>query len=583
VLGAPLLSFSRPGGHHARACRHAARARRHAARARRHAARARRHAAAWVCGLAALAAAALAAAAPPALGSSGQRSIVEDNQSLLRDPAGTLARLRLLGVQLVRLSLFWSSVAPDAGSRRPPRRFDAADPAAYPARAWTVWDTIIDDATADGIAIDLDPQGPAPRWALGGGEPRGATNRNWEPSAADYGQFVHALGIRYSGRYIPPGDSSPLPRVSFWSVWNEPDYGPSLAPQGVPGHLTVENSPRMYRNLVDAAWSALHQTGHGSDTFLFGELAPRGKPFWGVFSGMKPLVFLRAMYCLDGRYRPLRGTAAAIRGCPTTVAGSRRFPAQHPALFHATGISDHPYMRWYPPNREAQPDPDYSTLGEIGSFERALDRIQAAYGSHARLPIWDTEFGYLTDPPKRHDQYPWVSTETAAYYLDWAEYLSWRDARIQSFDQYLLYDPEPPLPSNDWGGFASGLLTYAGAQKPTYSAFRLPLYLPVTTARRGQPLEVWGCVRPAPYAILDTGLPQTAQIQFQPAAGGAFVTVATVTFSEAAAGCYFDVHVSFPASGMVRLAWSYPALDPALGGFAQSPTVYSRHVQITLR
>ena len=156
-----------------------------------------------------------------------------------------------------------------------------------------------------------------------------------------------------------PGDAGDLPRVSFWSIWNEPDYGPSLAPQGVPGDLTVENSPRMYRRLLDAAWAALQASGHtpATDTILFGELAPRGAKRWGVFSGMKPLVFLRALYCVDSRYRPLRGTAARVRGCPTTAAGSRRFPAQHPALFAATGFSDHPYMRWYAPNLELDPDP----------------------------------------------------------------------------------------------------------------------------------------------------------------------------------------------------------------------------------
>jgi len=510
-------------------------------------------------------------------------SIVEADPSLMSDPLGTLSRLRLIGVQQVRLSIYWSQIAPSPQSRRPPRHFDAGDPAAYPPANWAIWDTIITAAAADGISIDLDPQGTAPRWALGRGEPRGATNMNWEPSAADFGRFMHALGVRYSGHYTPPGASSPLPRVSFWSVWNEPDYGPSLAPQGVPGHLTVENSPRMYRNLVDAAWTALHQTGHGSDTFLFGELAPRGKPFWGVFSGMKPLPFLRAMYCLDARYRPLRGAAAAIRGCPTTAAGSRRFRARNPALFEATGVSDHPYMRWYPPNREAQPDPDYSTLGTIANLEQALDRLQRAYGSRARLPIWDTEFGYITDPPKHHDQYPWVSPATAAYYINWAEYISWRDPRIRSFDQYLLYDPEAALKANDWGGFASGLLTFTGAQKPTYSAFRLPLYLPVSATRRGRSLEVWGCARPATFAILDTGSPQSVEIQFAPAGTRRFTTLRTVTISSARSGCYFDVRVAFPASGLVRLAWTYPTLDTELPAPARGFTAYSRLARVSVR
>ncbi len=530
-----------------------------------------------------------AAGAPPAAASTRQRSMVEDNLSLMMNPSGTLDRLRLLGVQQVRVSLYWNYVAPSPNSARRPRGFNAADPAAYPASNWAVWDAIVRGAARDGITIDLDPQGGAPRWAMGRGEPRGATNLVWEPSPVEYRLFLHALGERYSGNYDPalrrqvPGDPNDLPRVSFWSVWNEPDYGPSLAPQGVPGHLTVENSPRMYRNLVDAAWTALHQTGHGTDTILIGELAPRGKPYWGVFSGMKPLPFLRAMYCVDSHYRQLRGGAAAIRGCPTTAGASRAFRAQNPGLFQASGLSDHPYMRWYPPNREAQPDPDYSTLGEIGNLQRAIDRLERVYGSFARLPLWDTEFGYITDPPKHHDQYPWVSPATAAYYMNWAEYLSWRNPRLQSFNQYLFRDPEPATAATDWGGFASGLLTYGGAQKPTYSAWRLPLYLPQTTGRRGAALEVWGCVRPALYALVDMGTPQAVQIQFAPSTGTNFRTLRTVTLQASSSSCYFDVRVAFPSSGAVRLVWDYPTLDQQFGNFSVPQPAYSRRVQITLR
>lgn len=532
-----------------------------------------------------------------ALASANQQAMFEDDVSLMSDPAGTLSRLRMLGVQRVRLAVRWSYIAPNVNSKRAPRNFNAANPAAYPAANWLIWDQIVTAAKQYGIALDLDVVGNAPRWAQGPGAPSGNTNGNWNPSPSMYEAFVHALGVRYSGSYDPQlkrtvrGSSDDLPRVSFWSVWNEPDYGPSLAPQGVPGNLTIENSPRMYRNLVDAAWSALHQTGHGGDTFIWGELAPRGNNYWGVYSGMKPLVFLRALYCVDSSYRPLRGAAAQARGCPTTAAASQQFRASNPALFEANGVSDHPYMRWYPPNDEVQPDPDYSSLGQIGNLEHSLDRLQRVYGSRTRFPIWNTEFGYLTTPPKHDNQlepgnqrFPWVSQTTAAYYLNWAEYISWRDPRIVSFFQYLLHDPLQATLLTDWGGYASGLLNYNYSEKPTYSAWRLPLYMPVTTARAGQRLEVWGCLRPARYAILDTGQSQTLAIQLQPGSHGAFKTVQTVTISDPNASCYFDVRMKFPASGAVRLDWSYPPRDPLLGDLDPlGPlSVVSRHVQITV-
>jgi hypothetical protein len=533
--------------------------------------------------------------------STNQVSIFQDDPRLDQNPAATLARMRLLGAQVVRVSVPWYYIAPDVNSKTPPRGFDATNPAAYPASRWALWDEIATDAKKDGMTVDFDLLGGAPRWALGPGRPAGNTNPNWEPNAAEYGQFVRAVGTRYSGNYDPdtgqiaPGNPNDLPRVDFWSIWNEPDYGPSLAPQGVPGHLTIENSPRMYRNLVDAAWSGLEATGHttATDTIVWGELAPRGETYFGVFSGMTPLDFLRNMYCVDSNYHELRGTAARERGCPTTAAGSRAFRAQNPALFEASGVSDHPYMRWYAPNHEINPDPvnhlstrDYTSLGVIGNMTRALDRLVGVYGSGTRFPIYDTEFGYITSPPK-HSPDPdvhstkvyYLSPATAADYINWAEYISWRNPRLRSFDQYLLYDIERPTKGNDWGGFASGLLTWTGAQKATYYAWRLPLYLPTTTARKGQALEVWGCVRPATFGVLDTGSPQTAQIQFAPGSSDQYTTMQTVTVGQGAT-CYFDVHLTFASSGTLRLAYTYPPGDLQLGNGA---VVLSRTVRVTVR
>ncbi len=532
--------------------------------------------------------------------SSTQISMLEEDNGMLYNPLATLQQLRILGVEQIRMPMRWQLVAPHPNSYKRPKGFNAANPAAK-GYAWATYDTIVRDAAAYGISVNFDIVGGAPLWATGKGAPG---RSNWEPSPSEFGQFVKAAAIRYSGTYDPkrrrsvPHDADDLPRVSSWSIWNEPDYGPSLAPQGLPGHITVEHSPEMYRNLVDQAWNALQHTGHGRDTIVWGELAPRGRISWGVYSGMMPVIFLRSMYCVDAKYRPLRGTAARLQGCPTTAAGSRRFRAANPALFKASGVSDHPYMRWYAPNHEVSPDPayhnsiaDYTSLGTLGTLERVLDRLQRVYGSHKQLSIYDTEFGYITSPPKRRwsgDTYPWVSTATAAYYLNWGEYIHWHSPRIKSYMQYLLVDPEPTLKSNDYGGFASGLEFYNGTKKAGYYAYRLPLYLPVTSTHRGHSLEVWGCVRPAHFAIEEGLGPQTASIQVAPGSNpvnAAFQTVRTVMISNPNS-CYFDVHVAFPGAGTetVRLVWNYPASDPL--GYFDPPLpgapAYSRHVVITL-
>jgi len=342
---------------------------------------------------------------------------------------------------------------------------------------------------------------------------------------------------------------------------------------------------------VAQAWSALQATGHGNDTILIGEFAPRGltgvatptRPGgWpGDFGQTKPLLFLRTLYCVDSAYRELRGAAARAVGCPSTAAGSSRFRAANPGLFDATGLADHPYPDNLPPTREASRDPNIAPFPRLPNLERALDRAQRAYGSSRQLPIYDTEYGYITRPPNTAS---YVSPATAAYYLNWAEYLSWKQPRIASTMQYLLYDPPPYAPAPGDGGFTSGLLFAGGRPKPAYGAYRLPLYLPLTTAPRGRSLEVWGCVRPARYAILDSGQAQTAQIQFAGGRGsnssGAFTTVGSVSVSDPN-NCYFDLRVRLPGSGVVRLAYTYPVGDPLLG--PAGSTVYSRSIAVTLR
>jgi hypothetical protein len=538
--------------------------------------------------LGALLIAACSSATPPAIAAHSQLSMFEDDALLAANPSGTLLFFRRLGVGVVRMGVRWPSITPSPNSHRRPHGFNATNPAAYPARNWAIYDTIVRYAAMYHVQIEFDVGGGAPVWAQGPGAPTDKIHWTWKPSPSEFRSFMHALGTRYSGNYNPstrsisPGNPNDLPAVRSWSIWNEPDYGPTgIAPQ-VGSRPGVEGAAVIYRNLVDAAWNGLTSTGHRRDMILFGEVAPRGEDNFGVFNGMKPLRFVRAMYCVDSSYRQLRGTAARLRSCPTSRGGSANFRNAHPALFQATGFADHPYSRWYPPNVETAYDPDYSSLAEIGRLEGALDRVQRAYGSNRHLPIYDTEYGYITSPPKHRTRaIPYVSPSTAAYYINWAEYLKWRDPRFGSSDQYLLRDPLPSNPSTSFGGFASGLQTHSGQKKATYDAYRLALYLPVTSSRRGRSLEVWGCVRPAPYVATDTGTPQSVQIEFQPGSRGAFTTLQSVQLPNQHS-CYFDLRMQFPGSGTVRLAWTYPTSDPFLSADSLGVTVVSRYVQLSL-
>jgi len=504
------------------------------------------------------------AASPVVVNRPPLESIFEAGPQLLANPAGTLDELRRLGVDRVKVFVSWSAVAPDPKSPTPPAGFQASDPAAYPAASWAPYDAMIKDATARGIGVDLTLSNP-PAWAAGPGEPPNSPPGVWKPSPSEFGAFVRAVGTRYSGTYKPPGASAPLPRVSFWAIWNEPNYGQDLAPQAI-DHTQVEVSPYLYRGLLDAAWTALHQTGHGSDTILIGETAPRGQTTGnhpGNFDGMVPLRWLRALYCVDSNFHELQGTAAALRHCPTTTAASASFRADNPALFDATGYADHPYPQFgNAPDVVTTDEPDYADLASLPQLEGTLDSLQQVYGSSTRFPIYSTEFGYQTHPPSGIPGLP--DPSTAASYLNWSEYISWRNPRVSSYDQYQLIDTVR-------GNFPSALRFSNGTRKATYAAYRLPIYLPTTTLTKGQPAEVWGCVRPARFARIDTRIEQRVRIQFKPASGGAFATVRTVPLTDAYG--YFDVRESFASNGIVRLAWSYP----------RGPTIFSREVFITVR
>ena len=495
-------------------------------------------------------------------------SIFDPGPQLVTDPAATFGAMRALGADRVRMFVHWNSLAPDPAASRAPSGFDAADPAQYSAKAWAPYDAIVREAAAQRVGIDLTLGGPPPLWASGPGAPQPSQHPQWAPSATDFGAFVRAMGTRYSGHYTPPGASRPLPRVDFWAIWNEPNYGPDLAPQAI-DDSKIEVSPRLYRNLVGAAWSALQATGHRHDTIVIGELAPRGITVGnspGNFSGMVPLRFMRALYCVDQSLQPLQGSAATSRGCPSTPAGSQAFAAANPGLFEISGIAVHPYPQGQvPPNVPAANEPDYADLPALPRLEQLLTRVVHIYGADRELPLYSTEFGYQTNPPEKIEKA--VSPDQAAVYLNWSEYISWRDPYILSYDQYLLTDPAT---ANAQGGFASGLEFKDGTRKATYDAYRMPIFLPVTSFAAGHQLEVWGCVRPIRYARPATGT-QSVQIQFAAGTGGSFKTIRTVPLS--GPGCYFDIAQAFPGTGSVRLAWSYP----------NGAEIFSRTVNVALR
>jgi hypothetical protein len=532
-------------------------------------------------GLVAAAAFALVAA-PFASASKSQLTILQDT-AFLSSPSSSLPTARALGTRIVRVSMPWNSMAPNRGSKHRPS-VNLSSPGAYPDSAWAPYDTLVRDARANGLQVTIQIAGGPPRWATGAKAPhKYLSNPNlfgWRPNAKLYGQFVHAVMQRYSGHFRPSGASSALPAVRIWSFWNEPNFGTHLGPQTTAGS-TVPVAPSMYRSLLNAAWKAVHQTGHGRDTLLFGELDPLGnslrKPGHrggtpGVRGTTGPLSFVRALYCVDNRYRPLTGSVARSWGCPTSRSASRRFRSANPALFDSTGFAMHPYTLKEAPDA-TRVNGNYATFPVLYRLTTALDKVTRAYGSHKRFPIYNTEFGFITHPPSGHG---FPSPARASIYLNQSEYLSYRNRRIATYDQYLLGDP-PVIRGRAAPGFNTGLYTSAGKPKATLNAFRLPVWMPVQTVRRGARAEIWGGARPSTFASSGA---RRVSIQMQKGGHGAWTTIQTVRTS--ARTGYFDVHPKLPYSGNLRLSYTYPTSEPLLATDVPGSTIVSRTLRVKL-
>jgi hypothetical protein len=472
----------------------------------------------------------LALAAPGAHASRTQESTFQDDNHLIYAPpdevARTMDRIKALGGDRLRITVLWGAIAPAANALERPAGFDAADPGAYPRGAWDHYDTVVQMAAERGLGVNFNLTVPGPVWAMRPPSRADLANR-FEPSAAEFGDFVRAVGRRY-------------PQVTYWTIQNEPNQPGWLDPQWVHSRgKWVESSPSLYRGLVDAAWGALQQTGHGSDTILIGETAPKGVSVRGTTRAIAPGRFIKRMYCLDDHLQLLRGKRATERGCPATTSPAE-FRAAHPGLFAATGYAHHPYELIFAPNRRPQHS-DWYTIANLRSLSKLLRRVRARFGFGGGFPLYLTEFGYQTDPPDPLG----VTPRQQARFLNQAEYLTYRNRSVRTLSQFLLYDDAPPVGMT----FQTGLAFRGGAAKPAQAAYAFGLFLPAPRVRRGGRLHVWGLLRSAP-----NGQAHRVDVLFRARGShGRYRRIARLR-TQAARG-YVDGHVRVRRSGSIRLRW----------------------------
>ena len=189
----------------------------------------------------------------------------------------------------------------------------------------------------------------APRWANGNRAPRFAPS-----NVEEYGQFCGSVAWRYSGTYTPPGALAPLPAVKSFTVWNEPNRGQYLMPQGRDGQTAAR-----------------------------------------TFAGARARLHRRRPRRLAGRARRrrARSRAAARRA-------ARRRSRSSTAYNKAGGprpqaLAFNPYMNGLVPAFKPKETPADGaiTLRNLDQLQRWLNRT---YGG--TVPIWFTEFAWRTAP-----------------------------------------------------------------------------------------------------------------------------------------------------------------------------------------
>jgi hypothetical protein len=336
-----------------------------------------------------------------ATASRGQVTVMQDDGLLYRSGAATrnatLDEFQALGADVVKVQVYWNEIAPGGSSK--PSGFDATNPGGY---NWSEYDDIVRGTLARGMQPFLVLGNRAPAWASRRGGRHAGTNR---PSAREFALFAQAAGARY-------------PNVRIWALWNEPNLSSWLGPQR--GRGGVPLSPSIYRNLYLAGHRGLRASGHGGDTILLGELAPRGRGG----SKVPPLTFLREMACLNGSYRAYRGRSARARGCPSRLG---RIPAR--------GVAYHPYT----PNAggpTARVRSDEASIATLGRVARVADRVARRGRLSRRARVWVTEFGFQTNPPDIFQN----PIRKVPGYMDESEWRAFRNGRVASYSQYTLRD-----------------------------------------------------------------------------------------------------------------------------------------------
>ena len=238
-------------------------------------------------------AACVALLAIPALASANKnlRAGFLDNAYVASDPAGFWSDAVALNVGFMRFDLQWAHMAVN----KPKNPRNVEDPAYF----WAASDNFVTQAAQHGLQDRvMFTLWSSPKWAS---SLKASGSTADMPKIDAWRAFVHVVATRYSGKYTPPGATTPLPRVVSFETWNEPNASFALRPQIVNGKAV---SPGNYVKLLNALRSEVTKAVSFKPTFVAGALYKQGGP-----RSVTPINFLRGSEQDESevhRYRQLR-------------------------------------------------------------------------------------------------------------------------------------------------------------------------------------------------------------------------------------------------------------------------------------
>jgi hypothetical protein len=354
--------------------------------------------------------------------------------------AAAFARTSAAGATYVRLTVDWGSIAPAT----PPTGFVATDPTS-PGYSWGSLDAVVEAAESAGLTPILDVQFP-PLWAY---DTAPTTVNGGSPNVADLGDFATALATHYDG--LTPG----APAEHVFEVWNEPNLSLDMSPV----------SASKYRGMVNAVADAVHGVDP-ANLAVAGGLDPFGhkKGKNQKWYAVAPLAFMRSLLCVSKGSHP-----------HSTCSASIRFDvwSHHPYT---------PYINGGPfAHAKVSGDVELGDLPKMRALLKAGARLGHVVSAHP-VQFWVTEFGWNTNPPRKHSPSlglaaRWTAESLHQMWLSGVSLVTW----------FLLDD----LPSPSY--YKSGLFFHASSvararPKPVRTAFRFPF----VSYRHGSRVSVWG-------------------------------------------------------------------------------------------